>query len=72
MFVHTVRFDELVELIDRLSLDERESLVQVVRKRMAEDGRQRLAASVSEAKREHRRGKTKPVTPDELMQEILA
>lgn len=40
-------------MIDRLPLEQRESLLDVVRRR------------------EHKRGRSKPVTPEELMREIL-
>ena len=65
------KFDKLIELIDRLPRDQRESLVEVVRRRNAEDARRRIAASARAAKREHRQGKTKPTTADELLREIL-
>ncbi len=70
MTTHPVRFADLVEMIDRLSLDERQSLVEVVRQRLAEDERRRVAASIRLARAEHRRGRCKPVTPEELMREI--
>jgi len=69
---HAVRFADIVEMIDRLPLDQRESLVDVVRKRIADDQRRRVSASIRAARREHGRGKCKPATPDELMREILA
>lgn len=72
MPAHPVRFADLVEMIDRLPLDERQSLVEVVRKRIADDERCRIAASIRSARREHSRGRCKPATPDELMREILA
>lgn len=59
-------------MIDRLPLEQQESLVDVVRRRMAEDQRRRIAPNIRSAWREHRRGRTKPATPDELTQEILA
>ena len=68
---NAVRFADLVEMIDTLPLEERESLVEVVRKRNADDERRRIAASIRAAKREHSRGRCKPVTPGELMREIL-
>jgi len=71
MSSHAVRFADLVEMIDHLPLDERESLVDVVRRRIADDQRRRVAASIRSARREHSRGQCKPVTPDELMREIL-
>lgn len=66
-----VRFADLVEMIDRLPLDERESLVEVVQRRNSDDERRRIAASIRSARREYKRGRAKPVTPDELMREIL-
>lgn len=72
MSAHPIRFADLIQMIDELPLDERESLVDVVRKRIADDTRSRIAASVRSARREHRQGKAKPVTPGELMKEITA
>ena len=71
MSAHTVRFADLVEMIDRPPLDQRESLVDVIRKRMTDEERHRIAASIRSARREHRRGRCKPTTPDEIMREIL-
>jgi len=71
MVAGTKRFGELVEMIDRLPLDERASLVEVVRQRIADDEHNRIAASIRAARREHARGRCKPVTPEELMREIL-
>jgi DNA-directed RNA polymerase subunit K/omega len=65
------RFDELLEMIDRLSVDERANLMQVVAKRLALDERRRIAKSVHSARREHAAGKTSPTNPEELMREIL-
>jgi hypothetical protein len=71
MSTRTVRFGDLIEMIDRLPLDERASLVEVVRQRIADDERSRIAASIRAARREHARGRCKPVTPEDLMREIL-
>jgi hypothetical protein len=72
MVARSVRFADLVDMIDRLPLEERESLVAVVRKRIADDQRRRISASIRSARREHRHGRCKPTTPDALMREILA
>ncbi len=72
MAAQPVRFADLVEMIDSLPLDQQETLVDVVRKRIAEDERRRVSASIRAARREHERGRCKPTTPDELMREILA
>ena len=70
MSAHSIRFAELVEMIDRLPLEQRESLVEVVRRRNSEDERRRIATSIRSAKREHRRGKSRPTSADDLMREI--
>ena len=72
MSAQTVRFADLVEMIDRLPLDQQQSLVDVVRRRIAEDERRRITASIRSARRDHNRGRCRPTTPDELMREILS
>jgi hypothetical protein len=72
MSASPVRFADLVSMIDRLSLEERRTLVDVVLKRIADDERRRIAASIRAARREHGKGRCKPTTPEELMREILA
>ena len=72
MSAHAITFADLVEMVDHLPLEQKEGLVDVVRKRIAEDERHRIAASIRAAKREHSRSRCQPVTPDELMQEIAA
>lgn len=71
MPVKSPRFADLVEMIDRLPLAQRESLVDVVRRRNNDDQRRHIMASIRSAKQEHRRGKSQPTTAEKLMQEIL-
>ena len=47
---HTQPFAEVLEAVDQLSTEEQETLVAIVRRRMAERGRKRLAADVQEAR----------------------
>ena len=72
MSAHPVRFADLVEMVDRLPLDDRESLVEIVRKRIADDQRRRITASIRSARQEHTRGRCQPAAPEELLREILA
>jgi hypothetical protein len=72
MVTIAARFADLVEMIDRLPLEQRESLVDIVRKRNADDARRRIAASIRAAKREHRQHKSTPTASKDLMREILA
>lgn len=65
-------FSDVLEEIDKLPLDEQELLADIVRKRIAEQRRERIAQDIREAQREYQAGKTTPATPDELMSDILS
>ena len=63
-------FSDVIEAIDQLSHDEQEELIDVVRRRLAEARRRRLAAEVEEAREEFASGQCRTVTPQELVREI--
>ena len=67
-----VPFGEVLEAIDQLSLDEQETLLDIVQRRIVERGRKRLAAEIQEARQEFAAGGCHPATVDELMEEILS
>jgi len=56
---------------DRLTLEEQEDLAAILRRRLAERGRKQLAQDVHEARQEFAAGGCRPLTPGELMDEIL-
>jgi hypothetical protein len=63
-------FDEVLDAIEHLPVEQQADLVEVVRLRLAERGRQRIVADVKEARAEHAAGKTRAVSVDDLMREI--
>ncbi len=63
-------FAEVLEAADHLSPDEQEQLIAILRRRVAQAARQRVAAEVEEARREFAQGKCLPATAEELMREI--
>lgn len=65
------RFGDVLEAADQLTEDEQETLLEVLRKRLAERRRLEIAEDVRQARLEHERGETREVTPDELMDELL-
>jgi len=65
-------FGEVLEAVDKLSLEEQETLIEVVRKRIIERRREELAKDIQDAQKEFQVGQCRPVTPDELVAEILA
>jgi len=68
----TIPFGEVLDAIDRLSLEEQETLRDIVQRRIAERGRKMLAAEIQEARQEFAEGRCRPATADELMKEILS
>lgn len=63
-------FSDLIDATERLSLEEKEILLEVLRSRTVEERREKLKKDVAQARREHRAGKTKPTTAKHLMREI--
>ena len=49
-------FGEVLEAADHLSLDEQEELIAILRRRLNEAARQRIAAEVQEARRNLQKG----------------
>jgi hypothetical protein len=66
----TATFDEVLDAIERMSDERQADLVNIVRKRMAERGRQQLVESVKQARAEHAAGLSRPATVAEIMREI--
>ena len=63
-------FHEVVEAIERLSIDEQETLSKVLCRRLAERRRLRLVAEVRQADEELKAGKCRPATVDEIMKAL--
>ena len=67
---HTT-FAEVLEAADALSVDEQETLVQILSRRVTELRRSELAKDIAKAREEFQRGGCRPAGPDELISEIL-
>lgn len=67
-----VPFAEALEVVEQLSLDDKLALVDILNRRLAEEGRKRILADVRESRDEHQSGKCAPITTDDLMREILS
>ncbi len=64
-------FDQIVGLADGLSLPQKESLVEILSKRVIEQRRKALRNDILLAGREFRAGKCRVVTPTALMKELV-
>jgi hypothetical protein len=65
-------FGDVLEAVDNLSLEEQETLIDILHRRVIERARKRLAAEIQEARREFADGRCRPTTTDEIMEEILS
>jgi len=63
-------FDEVLDAIEHLPDEQQADLVGVVRRRLAERGRQRIVADAREARAQHAAGQTRAMSIDDLMREI--
>jgi hypothetical protein len=62
-------FAEIVEAADRLSLDEQETLIELLQHRIAKRNRESLVRDVIEARDEFRQTKPEPSSVSEIMDE---
>jgi predicted CopG family antitoxin len=63
-------FDDVLELIESFPDEQRESLLEIVRKRLIEERREQLAQIVQEARGEYDRGEVRQGMVDDLMREL--
>ena len=69
---HVTPFSEVLEAADHLSEDEQQELIAILNRRLAERGRERVAAGVAQARREFAAGQCQPKTSAELVREALS
>jgi len=68
--VQNITFQKALEIIESLPEEQRESLIDIVKRRLIEERRDRLAQSIKEARDEYKRGEIKRGTVDDLMHEL--
>jgi 16S rRNA C1402 N4-methylase RsmH len=72
MMNQPVLFAEVVEAAEQLDEASQAELVEILKRRLAERGRERIAASIDEARREFAAGQCRVVTPAELIREATS
>jgi hypothetical protein len=65
-----ITFQKALEIIESLPEEQRESLMDIVKRRLIEERRDRLAQSIKKAREEYRRGEIKKGSVDDLMREL--
>jgi U3 small nucleolar ribonucleoprotein component len=68
--MENITFQKALEVIESLPEEQRESLIDIVKRRLIEERRDRLAQRIGEAREEYKRGKIKKGTVDDLMHEL--
>ena len=66
----TGTFDEALEIIESFPEEQKESIIEIVKRRLTEERRERLAQTVKEAREEYARGEVRRGTVDDLMLQI--
>jgi len=65
-------FAEILESADQLPPEDQENLILILQSRLRDHRRAERVRDVQEAEQEFAEGKCQPVTPEQLMKEILA
>jgi len=65
-------YGQVLDSIEALPDEQQESLVDTVRKRLAERRRAALVKSIGEARKEFKSGKIRPATAAEIMRKVRA
>jgi len=66
------RFHVVVDAADRLTVEEQETLVTVLNRRLADRRRAELVRDIREGQREFERGDLRPSTPEKIVKDILS
>ena len=67
---NAISFGEILEAADQLSLEDQETLADVLNRRIIEQRRNDIVRDIQQAQQEFQDGTCKPVTPSDLMKEI--
>lgn len=68
---NSLPFGKILEAADDLPIEDQETLVEVLKSHLRDRRRAELAKDIQQAGKEFTEGGCRPVTPDELMREIL-
>ena len=63
-------FNQILEMIDHLSLDEQNDLINIVRNRQIERRRGEIANNIAISREEYQQGKVFPGTVDDIIAEL--
>jgi hypothetical protein len=65
-----ITFQEALDIIESLPESQQEDLIELIRRRLIEQKRQKIAKCIREARKEYAKGEVKKGTVDDLMKEL--
>ncbi|MEW6497264.1 MAG: hypothetical protein AB1589_32890 [Cyanobacteriota bacterium] len=65
-----INFDQVLESIEKLSVEDQEALIDLVQRRLVERRRAEIATNIIKAQEEYQSGRVMRGTVDELMAEL--
>jgi hypothetical protein len=68
--VQTLSFQDLLDAVEALPLDDQSMLVEIINKRIIEKRRDELVADMKESLEDYRRGEVRNGTVDDFMKDI--
>ena len=65
-------FAEILEAAEQLPLEDQENLIHILQNRLRDQKRTELVRDVQAAQQEFAQGQCQPLTPEQIMEEILS
>ncbi len=66
----TIQFGQILEMIDHLSLDEQDDLINIIRHRQIEKRREEIADNIVQARQDYQQGKVFRGNVDDIIAEL--
>ncbi len=66
----TIQFNQILEMIDNLSIDEQDDLMNIVRHRQLDKRREEIADNINQARQEYQQGRVFRGTVDDIIAEL--
>ncbi len=65
-------FEEVLEGANKLSPEEQDTIIEILRRRLIERRRNALIVKVNEARKEYKAGRSRQLSSEEIIKEILS
>ncbi len=67
---NTLQFGQVLEMIDNLSTDEQDDLINIIRHRQIEKRREEIAQNINQARQDYQQGKVLGGNVDDIIAEL--